>query len=767
MEAGRPQLSGSIPAPLIMFSIPRIAFSKPVRRWLMRLLLLAIVIITFQTGRSLYDPSTVSGGDYSLIFLVLLYVNLFLVLALGFLVIRNFSRLWLERRRRRAGSQLRTRMVILFVALSLLPTLVITILSVELLNRGVDSWFSERISHALSHSLEVARAYYLENQQTIRHDAEDIARNRTLSTALLIQGGDEASTALEIERKARGLDEIAIFRVDGTRIASAGDLPVDPMPDLSALETGSNRALMFSNDNGERVRAVVRLGSDLYLSTGRWIDQQILAQMETIETAFVDYNQLRAAHGLLKTNHTVTLILITLLLLLGAVWSGFRIADNITSPITSLVIGTRKVAAGDLSVKLHVTGDDELAILMASFNAMIRKLKENQEELQSSNDLLEERRQFMAAVVRNISSGVLAVNQHNNITLINPAANTLLGISQNVRASGHPYTQILPDSVLLPLRNLLNTALSRTKRGAIGASSMDSNLSIQIQIQGEEKPLTLLTRITLLADDHGHSRGFIATFDDLSEVLVAQRTRAWSEVARRIAHEIKNPLTPIQLWSQRMRRKYLRHGEEERRDWHVLDEGTNAIINQVEELRILVNEFSTFARLPRPSLRQGDINSALEEVMVLHKAELRQLQLQTVLSDSLPEFPYDRSQMKQVFTNLIANAVAAIREKFADHEDGISAGRLAINTSISENNQWVKITVSDNGPGIPPSERDRAFEPYFTTKKKGTGLGLAIVKKIVEDHGGSIRIRSSSWDGVAVKIQLPVIAVQTHQPDIV
>lgn len=716
------------------------------KRWLLPLLLAVVVAITIVTGLGLKGSASFSGSSYGLLFLILLYVNLLLVLVLGFLVIRNLFRLWMDRRRRRTGSQLRTRMAWMFIALSLLPTIVIAILSVNFLNRGVDSWFSDQVANALENSLGVARAYYRENQRTVRHDAEAMVRNRNVTTALTLQGGEAAAAILEVERTARGLDEIAIFRGNGTRIANAGDLPRDPLPDFSVLDEGSTRALMITNDSGERVRAFMRLGDDLYLSAGHWIDRQILGQMETIESVYVNYHQLRASHGLLKANHTVTLVLIALLLLLTAIWSGFRIADDITDPITDLVIGTRKVANGDLTATLPVIGDDELSTLMASFNAMTRKLAENRTELQSTNALLEEHGRFMAAIVGNISAGVISVNRFDRVTLINPAAGALLGID-DLRSLDQPFAQVIPGEVLHPLRALIQNPALRGRAGAVRGVEAPA-LPIQIQTQGPEKPRILLARITPLEDSQGNSEGFIATFDDLTDVVIAQRTHAWTEVARRIAHEIKNPLTPIQLWTQRLRRKYLRQGESERRDLRVLDEATDTIIKQVEELRVLVNEFSTFSRLPRPNLREDDMVVTFREALRLHDAELKSVDVLTDFPRTPVLVAHDRSQIKQAVINLIANALAAMQEHDAP-------SRLAISIRVDDNGEWLVMRIADSGPGIPPADRDRVFEPYFTTKKKGTGLGMAIVKKIIEDHGGTIQLRASEWQGVEVEVRLP------------
>ncbi|MBF0183995.1 MAG: HAMP domain-containing protein [Magnetococcales bacterium] len=736
--------------------------TKNLRTWILPLLF-AVVVITVLTGQGLRGIATMESGKYGLFFLILLYVNLFLVLLLGVLVVRNLHRLWLDRRQRRTGSRLRTRMALMFVALSLVPTLIVAILSVNFLNRGVDTWFSEQISLALANSLEVSKAYYRENQRVIRHDAESILRNRAITTALTLQDDEAASAALEAEREARGLDEITIFRLDGTRIASAGSLPIDPIPDLTPLTDGTFRSLLTTNDSGDRVRAFVLLGEDLFLSAGHWIDRQILSQMDTVESVYVHYHRMRASHGLLKANHTVTLALISLLLLLAAIWSGLHIADELTDPITELVVGTRKVAIGDLSVTLSVTGDDELAALMASFNAMTQKLNENRQELQSANALLEERSRYMAAIVGNISAGVVSVNRYDEITLMNQAAGMLLNRAAEP-AMGQPYRAVLPPELLQVMPTLLqhgqNRAgnVSRNPGGATGSRPLDGeelsatsskNPSVQIQIQGPEKPKTVLARLTYLEEYDGVGRGFILTFDDLTEVLIAQRTHAWSEVARRIAHEIKNPLTPIQLWAQRMRRKYLLPSAKERRDWRVLDEGTETIINQVEELRVLVNEFSTFARLPRPILKNEEIATTIGEALRLHAAELNKVSVSTQFCTEIRCCPHDRSQIKQVITNLISNSLAAMSEHGQET-------RLAIVTDLTPDGGWYRIQLADSGAGIPPADRDRVFEPYFTTKKKGTGLGLPIVKKIIEDHGGTIRITDSTWGGTQVEIKLPL-----------
>ncbi|MBF0422767.1 MAG: HAMP domain-containing protein [Magnetococcales bacterium] len=547
-------------------------------------------------------------------------------------------------------------------------------------------------------------------------------------------------------------DRISIPLDSSPHVARAGELPFDPIPDLSSIADGSRKALMITNDAGDRVRAFVSLGEGLFLATGHWIDRQILGQMETMESTYNHYKKLRATHDLLKANHTVTLILITMLLLLAAIWSGFGIANGLTDPITELVVGTRKVAQGDLSVVLPITSDDELATLMTSFNAMTRKLSENRDELQNTNALLEERRRFMAAIIHNISSGVVSVNQRQEVALVNPTAAKLLALDP-VAAIGCPMEQVLPAAFLVPLQGFVNEQRERSSPTPPPIPGEPTQPGIQITIEGANKPLTLLTRVTLLEDKQGESRGFIATFDDITEVLIAQRTSAWSEVARRIAHEIKNPLTPIQLWAQRIRRKYMKSADQTDLDLRVLDEGTNSIIQQVEELRVLVNEFSTFSRLPRPRLHDNDIHMSIKEALILHTEALGATEVRTDFDPSLPAFPHDPGQIKQVVTNLIANAIAATRE-------GQSTPILSISTRLLEGSNRCILEIADNGTGIPPQDRDRVFEPYFTTKKKGTGLGLAIVKKIIEDHGGSIRLKDSELNGVLVEIKLPL----SHTP---
>ncbi|ABK43265.1 PAS/PAC sensor signal transduction histidine kinase [Magnetococcus marinus MC-1] len=724
--------------------------ATPLSRWMLLVLLLGVVITSVVVGRGLYGSATVDGGgDYGAVFLILLYVNLFLVLALGFLVIRNLARLWLDRRRRMAGSQLRTRMVTLFVALSLFPTLVITLLSVELLNKGVDSWFSDQVSQALEKSLEVSRALYRENQRSVGHDAEDMVRNRIISSSFSLQGNEANMAALEIERQARQLDEIALIHSDGTHISRVGELPQEPTPDLTVIAPRSTRALMHTNDTGNIVRAYVRVGPDLFLVTGRYIDGQVLNHMETIESTYVDYNKLGASHGLLKGSHTITLILITLLLVLAAVWSGFRISETITEPITALVVGTRQVADGDLSVSLQVTGDDELATLMRSFNAMTQRLAENQQALQASNNLLEDRRRFMAAVVGNISSGVISVDHLGQISLMNPAAGSLLGIDPT-NSVGHHFEKVMPEPVLAPLSSLLETALTLE---AVGSENGMSELSVQIMMDVYNRPRTLLARLTL--PDVG-GPGFIVTFDDLTSVVHAQRSQAWSDVARRIAHEIKNPLTPIQLWAQRMRRRYLKPELADVTDWKVLDEGTQSIIQQVDELKVLVDEFSTFARLPRPDMKKDFLSDTLHEVLTLHDAEFKDLSIEVHLDESIPPFPFDRAQIKQVVTNLLTNAVAAMEDDRAQEISAAPSDTLVIRACVAENGRGVYVQVEDNGPGIPVGSRDRVFEPYFTTKQKGTGLGLAIVKKIIEDHGGRLWVKEAPNGGTLMEFMLPL-----------
>jgi two-component system nitrogen regulation sensor histidine kinase NtrY len=461
--------------------------------------------------------------------------------------------------------------------------------------------------------------------------------------------------------------------------------------------------------------------------------------MKEISSAYNEYRQLKILKNPIKTWYILTLFLITVVIVFLAIWFGVYLAKSLTIPIQELAEATRQVAEGNLDVHLGETGTDEIGILITSFNIMTEDLKNHQlalkqthEEIIRSNQELEQRRRYMETVLKNVTAGVISVNKEGALTTINTSAERLLHIHAG-EVLGKNFRDVLRSQHLDIVKGMLRDMVM-TKQDTI---------SKQVTISLKDVKLTLLLNLAVLKDENGEFMGTVVVFDDLTQLIKAQRMAAWREVARRIAHEIKNPLTPIQLSAQRLRKRYLaRFGEDEM----VFDECTDTIIKSVDELKTLVDEFSNFARMPAAQPTANNLNEIIREAQNLYQEAHRNIKFSFSADETLPLLQLDRDQIKRVLINLLENAVAAI--------DG--GGQISIESSYNKELQMATCIVSDSGQGIAPEDRPRLFEPYFSTKKTGTGLGLAIVNSIITDHHGFIRVKDNLPKGTKFIIELPV-----------
>jgi len=475
-----------------------------------------------------------------------------------------------------------------------------------------------------------------------------------------------------------------------------------------------------------------------FLVIGRLLPKDLLADMAEITTGFENYQQMKMLKKPVKISNLITLSIVTLLILLFASWFGFYLAKSITVPIHELAEGTRRIAHGDLDVHVDQDSDDEIGTLVNSFNRMTLDLQASKAALEKSNlelkltsEEIERRRRYMEIVLRNVAAGVVSVDAEGRIRTINKSSETMFSLKAEDVLNRH-YSEVLQ-------ANHMEIA---SKFIEIYQITKQRTLQRQVRSLVGSRLMTLLVTVSILEDEEGQYLGIVVVFDDLTELERAQRMAAWREVARRIAHEIKNPLTPIQLSAQRLRRKYLQRFTQ---DGQVFEECTRTIINQVDELKLLVNEFSNFARMPTANPSPNDLAEIVQETLLLFRESHPATNFIFEQQDSIPLLELDREQMKRVMINLLDNAVAAV--------DG--NGEIRVNISFDEILKIVRLEVSDNGPGISAEDKIGMFEPYFSTKDKGTGLGLAIVSNIIADHQGFIRVRDNQPQGTTIVIELP------------
>jgi len=475
-----------------------------------------------------------------------------------------------------------------------------------------------------------------------------------------------------------------------------------------------------------------------------YVPYSLVNKMKEISESFTQYKNTKTFKSQIQKGYIIVLLLIALVIIFLATWFGFHLARGITVPIQELAMATERIADGDLDVQLDLRSEDEVGTLVAAFNRMTADLRRSREELtaanqelQSSNLELDQRRRYMEIVLRNVTAGVISVDREGNLTTINKSAENLLKINA-VQMLGQNFREVVDNRHLPIIRDFLHE---------LSSSGRDS-ISRQVTVEILDQKITLLMNVTTLRDENQDFMGTVVVFDDLTQIVKAQRMAAWREVARRIAHEIKNPLTPIQLSAQRLRRRYLDQFKE---DDKVFDDCTQMIIQQVDELKEMVNEFSNFARLPASQPAPNTLNDLISETLVLYSEGHRPIRFDFIPGENIPIFNFDREQIKRVLINLLENAVSAVPPE---------NGEIIIESAYNPTLKIVTLVVSDNGCGIPAQDKPRLFEPYFSTKTTGTGLGLTIVSTIISDHNGYIRVRDNHPHGTKFVVELPAQQTQ-------
>ena len=705
------------------------------------IVLALIFLLESRIARSAED---IPFAGHLLLFALLTVVTLLLILIIFFLV-RNFFKLVFERRGRVLGSHLKTRITLAFVALTLVPTVVLFIASAGVLHTTIESWFKTQVEESLQSSLVVAQAYYKNASDKVSQEGARLAGLISNDRFLDKSRRPELQDALDSWRIAHNLSSVQVYFRDGSPPVSSRDKTIAditlPAPRASFLKIafkGEDTTKIIPLDGGsDLIRGIAPLkttGSeavDAVLVVDYYIPTSLAGRLLSISNAYGDYQEAKRMKGPVKTIYVLILLMVALMVIFIGFWFGMSMARDITDPLLKLSEGTEQIAGGNLEVYIEPVADDELGVLVRSFNAMAADLRKGREELLRVNIDLESRRRYMETVLKNVASGVLALDAEGTVTMINDSAVRLLGIWKEDPIGMH-LLEVLPETSAAPVRQALEEL----------EESLTGTIERQMTLAFPEGIVTLICFANSLADEGKRNLGVVLVFENMTQLIKAQRMAAWREVARRIAHEIKNPLTPIQLNAQRLRRKYMQRlaGDEE-----VLDQATRVIVDQVEQLKAMVNEFSKFARMPSANPVPNNLNDLLEEVVKLYLHGNDGISFSFSPDPSVPVLDLDKEQIRRAMGNLIDNAVAAAGP----------GGFVRVLTRYDKTLSIASVEISDNGPGIDARDRDRIFEPYFTRKQGGTGLGLTIVSTIVADHNGFIRVKDAPGGGARFIVELP------------
>src|SRR6056297_1024613 len=729
--------------------------SRPRRKsrdWVAILFALLLLLLIPQLEVHLVNLTSQLPISNSIIALAVINLNILLILLFLFLIFRNLFKLLLERRRGVPGAKLRSKLVGAFIALSLIPTLLLFFVSAGFIRNSIDNWFSTQVEMALDESLEVAQTYYRNSEANALYYADQLSQRIRRERLLNEENLPQLRVLIKEKQEEYNLGIVEVFSATHEELVRVANpkLPIfDITPATSDPVREGLQGIRFSQittvGQADLIRGIVPVQSNWdpkdivgVVVVNYYVPYSLIVKMKEIASSVEQYKTTRSIKGQIQQSYVIVLLLIALIIMFLATWFGFHLARGITVPIQELVSATTRVASGDLDIQLETTSTDEIGALVQAFNKMTGDLRYGRQEinatnleLKRSNLELDRRRNYMEIVLANVTAGVISIDRHGCLTTVNKSAENLLHMKAD-KVLGKDFREVIPN-VYMPQIMALLKDLFYSERGTVR-----QHMTIPI---GDEK-YTLMINLTTLRDNDNNFMGTVVVFDDLTQLFKAQRMAAWREVARRIAHEIKNPLTPIQLSAQRLRRRYLdRFNAED----DVFDEGTSMISKQVDELKNLVNEFSNFARMPATNPTLNNVNDIILECLTLYRQAHKDIQFDTHLETDLPNSKFDREQIKRGLINLLENAVSATP----------SRGSIIVSTSYNQEINIITLTVTDTGCGIPVQNKPRLFEPYFSTKKTGTGLGLAIVSTIVADHNGYIRVKDNEPHGTQFIIELP------------
>ena len=704
---------------------------------LVLIVLLGLAMYSILTGLTL-------SHTWPPLLIALAFVIPIIVLSLAALVGWRLVRLVAERRSGGAGAKLHARLVMMFCAVALVPVVLVAVFAAVTLNLGVEAWFSSHIKAALNGALNVAQAYQDEHERSLIADARDIANTLQKDPEIVDWKTDKVHVDVMFIKladmtKNHGLQ--ASFVLDGSGNVISSTVPIKnpkvrfskalvPTGEAYAIARDGTIVIDGSPDQG-LVYALVRLTAlkDAYIEVVRTVDPKVIGYYQRTLDVVDQYRGLEANRAKVQVVFFWVYGAVALLILLAAIWLGLWAANRIVHPISRLIGAAERVSEGDLKAQVVVDRDDEVGKLSIAFNRMMQQLDVQRSALVAANQQIDERRRFTETVLAGVSAGVIGVDADGQITIVNRAAARLLNAAPE-ELEGQHYAEAVPELAAL-IRRAIQEPVARSSGEAI-VKRTGTSRTLSVQVNSE----------------HGRQgSGYVATFDDITDLVSAQRTAAWADVARRIAHEIKNPLTPIQLSAERLKRKYGRAVGDDR---EVFEQCTDTIIRQVGDIGRMVDEFSSFARMPAPVMRRENAQELVQQAVFLQREAHQQIAFSTHAPKELVWFECDGRLVSQALINVIKNATEGIATRIADGDD--TPGKISV--AVEASDSLVAFRVTDNGVGLPTEQRHRLTEPYITTRAKGTGLGLAIVRKIMEDHGGEILLEDAAEDAKGAQVSL-------------
>ncbi|NOY86480.1 MAG: HAMP domain-containing protein [Deltaproteobacteria bacterium] len=726
---------------------------KPPKMLDVRSRLTAIVLLILFIGLALFfgnryrdfQSSVPRGGNLFVFFLI--NINILLVTVLIFLLARNVIKLLYEGRKKVFGYHLRAKLVLILAGFSLIPTVLLLFVAEGFISDSVEYWFNLDVERAVEDSVSISQDYYSTMTGRVRVIAQRV------SDRLGEVGGEKGiDKRLETLRKEYSLSDLELFDHYGQHLAGSWDgmEPQGVTDPQSSLVQNAKVGRVVDGIGRAKKGEFIKGAAPLKTPSGQgavvvslYVPENVRAKAENLARTYRGYTEMKLLKKPIYTNYRVYLLFLAILILFSASWLGFYIARGITVPIQSLAEGAERVADGDLSARVDVMATDEIGILVQAFNRMTGELEEGRRRLERAHGDLEkayreneQRRTYIETVLRNVGTGVVSMDMEGRINTFNRAAEVMFMVKPG-DVLGRCIDDLLGAEHVRVMRGMLQEALDSDLR----------NVRREIPIVVAGTPLILLINISILDDPAGKPMGFVLVLEDMTKLVNAQKKAAWSEVATRIAHEIKNPLTPIKLSAERIRKRLMGHlgGEEAR----ILSEGTGSIIREVDGMRGLVNEFSQFARLPVLNPVPGNLNGTIGEAVTLYSGgKSMKVKIGMELEPDLPVISFDREQMRRVLINLIDNAIKAVEEK--------GEGEISVSTNLLKAQGMIEISVADTGVGVEENLRSMIFEPYFSTREEGTGLGLAITQRIVEEHGGTIAYMENHPSGSVFSIRIPV-----------
>ncbi len=710
------------------------------------LLLAALASLVWLANRSArLSPDFLTG----FVLYALSATNIMMLLALGFFLVRNVVKIVVERRRALPFARFRAKLVALLLGLTLVPAVLVLAVGSQVVLTAVDRWFNAPMDEVLASASRIASDYYLERQRVVSDEASRMAQSLA---RVDLTDVDAVRAIVSPDVTGRRVALVQVYRIaDGAAATPVLDVANPSLPAGSA-RSGADRLAARAIESGKLLfepvpdagGELLRVAQAIRAPDGRMVGVVLASDVLTGEMAdrarrmtkaYEDYTQLRVLKQPLAGVYLSFFVMVTLLILVGSTWMGLYLAKRITRPVQMLSAAAREIGAGRLEHRIEHQADDEFGHMVESFNAMAadlsarqRRLERASLDLEQRHEAVERRHRSVETILERIATGVISIDAAGHIGRVNSAAARLLGLPAGVE--GRPVAQVLGADLTAVTAVLDDAARARSE-----------SVAQEVSITREGREVTLAVAATRLHGAAGFE-GTVLVLDDVTPLIRAQKVAAWREVARRLAHEIKNPLTPIQLSAERMQRKL---GEAGAPHEALVRECTSTIIAEVESLKGLVDEFSQFARMPAPKAVPSSLNQAVTEALTLYQGLFPSLTLDVVLAPDLPPVRLDDEQIKRVIINLVDNAVEAMHRQ----------GRIVVETSHDPGHKVARVVVSDDGPGIPEADRDKLFLPYYSTKGRGSGLGLAIVRRIVAEHGGNVEVSDNSPTGSRFTIELP------------